>query len=628
MGSESKKICPQCGEILSADARFCPKCGQMVEEEIKINEQLQPTKKCSQCGAFTNENAKFCASCGAPVVYDRGISNNGNFQNASQRNEDKSSNSQKIVYEKNNGFWTTGRLVFGIFSILIFVFMVFQSCVVGTINTFSYSGEISGTQGMLTAIMYLSAGITGIASRNSRSKGGPLASAILYWIGALFTAGGSDIYGDLMIWGVLAACLGLFFMYCAIRTDGGLKEKKRIIWLIISAMITAMLIAMSTSGGDKVTEEDTVKANEYDLMSGENKEKEIVQESIEEATVETTTEPFENEAEALLQGTYIYDDGSSIYSTAEVIEDTYGLRIDIDAMGYGGHQQGFANGYLNGLGGGTYSCIAENDSGTFILKITDDGFDIIAHPASGMENMFVNIEGHYVYHGFGNAKADGYYEEDRGSKSIELVGVNEPHTMILDSSKRLITDADVSGMTSEQLRIAVNEIYARHGRRFADTELQDWFNSQAWYQGTVSPENFNENVLSQVEKDNIKFLQQKRDGKPVSAERELGGKYEVSFGSDGGAELEIVYGSGDDIYTVGFYGSYLNYAGGTKGFLVAYADNVWDYYENGGYSASMRLNYDGFDTIIVTSLDGVTLGGMGFSGFSGTYSRTAEYDRP
>lgn len=507
MGSESKKICPQCGASLSADARFCLKCGQMVEEEIEINEQPQPTKKCSQCGALISENAKFCASCGAPVVYDRGISNNGNFQNASQRNEDNSSNSQRLVYEKNNGFWTTGRLVFGIFSILIFVFMVFQSCVVGTINTFSDSGEISGTQGMLTAIMYLSAGITGIASRNSRSKGGPLASAILYWLGALFTAGGSDIYGDLMIWGVLAACLGLFFMYCAIRTDGDLKEKKRIIWLIISVIITVMLIAMSTSGGDKVTEEDTAKANEYDLVSGENKEKEIVQESIEEATVETTT----------------------------------------------------------------------------------------------------------------------YYEEDRGSTSIESVGVNEPHTMILDSSKRLITDADVSGMTSEQLRIAVNEIYARHGRRFVDAELQAWFNSQAWYQGTVSPENFNENVLSQVEKDNIKFLQQKRDGKSVSAERELGGKYEVSFGSDGGAELEIVYGSGDDIYTVEFYGSYLDYAGGTKGFLVAYADNVWDYYENGGYSASMRLNYDGFDTIVVTSLDGMSFGGMGFPGFGGTYSRTAEY---
>lgn len=506
--------------------------------------------------------------------------------------------------------------------------MVFQSCVVGTINTFSDSGEISGTQGMLAAIMYLSAGITGIASRNSRSKGGPLASAILYWLGALFTAGGSDVYGDLMIWGVLAACLGSFFMYCAIRTDGDLKEKKRVIWLIISVMITAMLIAMSTLGGDKVTEEDAVKANEYDLVSGKNKEKEIVQEPIEEATVETTTESFENEAGALLQGTYIYDDGSSIYSTAEVIEDTYGLRIDIDAMGYGGHQQGFANGYLNGLGGGTYSCIDENDSGTFVLKITDVGFDITAHPASGMENMFGSIEGCYVYSGFGNAKADGCYEKNKGSRSIESVGVNEPHVMIPDSSKRLITDADVSGMAPEQLRIAVNEIYARHGRKFKDAELQAWFGSQTWYQGRVLPDQFDESSLSQIEKDNIKFLQQKRDSKSVFAEKALSGKYEVSFGSDGGAELEIVYGSGDDIYTAEFYGSYLDYAGGTSGFLVVYADNVWDYYEDGGYSASMRLSYDGFDTIIVTSLDGVTFGGMGFPGFSGTYSRTAEYDMP
>lgn len=513
-------------------------------------------KICPQCGTLINENAKFCASCGALVVHESEISYDGNFQKMSQRNDDKSSHSQRIVYEKNNGFWTTGRLVFGILSILIFAIMVFQSCAVGTLNTFSDSGDMGGTQGMLTAIAYLSAGITGIASRNSCSKGGSLASAILYWIGALFTVGGSDIYGDLMIWGVLAAFLGLFFMYCAIRTVGDLKEKKRMIWLIISAIITILLIAMSISGGEKVIEEDTAKGNEYDLVLGENKEKETVRESILGTLIETATEPFENETEVLSQGTYIYDDGNSVYNAAEV------------------------------------------------------------------------IEGHYVYHGFGNAKADGYDEGDKGSKSIEPVDVNEPYIMILDSSKRLITDADVSGMTSEQLRIAVNEIYARHGRRFADAELQAWFNSQAWYQGTVSPENFNENVLSQVEKDNIRFLKQKRDGKSVFAEKALSGKYEVSFGSEGGAELEIVYSSGDDIYTVEFYGSYLDYAGGTCGFLAAYADNVWDYYEDGGYSASMRLSYDGFDTIIVTSLDGVTFGGMEFPGFSGTYSRTAEYDMP
>ena len=61
-------------------------------------------------------------------------------------------------------------------------------------------------------------------------------------------------------------------------------------------------------------------------------------------------------------------------------------------------------------------------------------------------------------------------------------------------------------MTSEDLRLAKNEIYARHGRRFKDSELQAYFDSQPWYNGTIEPEAFDEGVLNEIEKDNIKIL--------------------------------------------------------------------------------------------------------------------------
>ena len=46
---------------------------------------------------------------------------------------------------------------------------------------------------------------------------------------------------------------------------------------------------------------------------------------------------------------------------------------------------------------------------------------------------------------------------------------------------------------------ARNEIYARHGRRFKDDELQEYFNSKSWYEGTIDPDDFAENILSDIE---------------------------------------------------------------------------------------------------------------------------------
>lgn len=86
--------------------------------------------------------------------------------------------------------------------------------------------------------------------------------------------------------------------------------------------------------------------------------------------------------------------------------------------------------------------------------------------------------------------------------------------VIPDSSSRLLTAADIAGLTKEQLRIARNEIYARHGRMFTTQELQDYFNGKSWYRGTVSAQSFSESMLSQLEKDNIKLIQERENALP------------------------------------------------------------------------------------------------------------------
>ncbi len=79
--------------------------------------------------------------------------------------------------------------------------------------------------------------------------------------------------------------------------------------------------------------------------------------------------------------------------------------------------------------------------------------------------------------------------------------------VIPDSSTRYISGSELQGFSEWEARAARNEIYARHGRRFNSDELQKWFDAQDWYKGTVSPNSFNESVLSAVEKANIKTIE-------------------------------------------------------------------------------------------------------------------------
>lgn len=77
-----------------------------------------------------------------------------------------------------------------------------------------------------------------------------------------------------------------------------------------------------------------------------------------------------------------------------------------------------------------------------------------------------------------------------------------------DSSTRYLTDADLNYLTSQELRIARNEIYARHGRRFSSSDLQAYFDAQSWYNGTISPEHFDDDSLSDIESKNISLIQE------------------------------------------------------------------------------------------------------------------------
>ncbi len=82
--------------------------------------------------------------------------------------------------------------------------------------------------------------------------------------------------------------------------------------------------------------------------------------------------------------------------------------------------------------------------------------------------------------------------------------------VIYDSSTRLLDPAELKAYTSSELRLARNEIYARHGMMFKDRSLQSHFESTDWYVPTIEPGDFTDEmyqkIFSDLEKENIRRI--------------------------------------------------------------------------------------------------------------------------
>ena len=84
---------------------------------------------------------------------------------------------------------------------------------------------------------------------------------------------------------------------------------------------------------------------------------------------------------------------------------------------------------------------------------------------------------------------------------------NETGDFILPfSGERRLTEDDLKNLTQQELRIARNEIYARHGRQFTSRDLQDYFNSKKWYVNMVKLPAGTEPALSAIEIANVELI--------------------------------------------------------------------------------------------------------------------------
>lgn len=82
------------------------------------------------------------------------------------------------------------------------------------------------------------------------------------------------------------------------------------------------------------------------------------------------------------------------------------------------------------------------------------------------------------------------------------------------SDKVLLTEKQLKACTKAQLRLARNEIYARHGVVFGTKDLDDYFRKKSWYTPKMSLADFYKKIeMNQVEEENVIRIQKVEQSK-------------------------------------------------------------------------------------------------------------------
>lgn len=109
-------------------------------------------------------------------------------------------------------------------------------------------------------------------------------------------------------------------------------------------------------------------------------------------------------------------------------------------------------------------------------------------------------------------KAEFIYDENLQIESAQEHDTSEyvlPNSSIITVSKK-----DLHGFSEWECKVARNEIYAKYGRMFKDEELQAYFDNCSWYLGYISPDEFDESIITAIERQNIDTI--------TSYEKEMG----------------------------------------------------------------------------------------------------------
>ena len=161
------KVCPKCGREFGSSSMRCPICKcSLVDDGIDNSEEARKER----LKALQQKQIQAAQT----VRQAQGVNKSAGQYVVPTRNKD--------IREAPLKTW---KLVSGILSTVLFVFVAFQSCAAGLGNAIANNGESSGSGGIIVALLMLSGGIVSIATRNSKKNGGNISLIVLFGIAAL-----------------------------------------------------------------------------------------------------------------------------------------------------------------------------------------------------------------------------------------------------------------------------------------------------------------------------------------------------------------------------------------------------------------------------------------------------------
>lgn len=259
------RVCPECGREYFGQTVKCIHCNIPLVEKSDTGAAQQAQGRTSQQTRQTAAQLNYQKVQQARADQERARQQQIEQQQAQQ--QAKLMAQKQARNKKKQGIpMKTWKLVSGILSIVMFIFVMFQSCAAGAYNALSDNGEISGSAGAMVAIMLLVGGIVSIACRKG-GKGGNIAIAILYGIGAFIGAILAGSYTDLKVWSFWClVCMILAVISASGAGKAGIITAVSLgcVWLIFalfsgnpsgnSARGTG---SRSSSGGNAGSSEDT-----------------------------------------------------------------------------------------------------------------------------------------------------------------------------------------------------------------------------------------------------------------------------------------------------------------------------------------------------------------------------------
>ncbi len=261
-------------------------------------------------------------------------------------------------------------------------------------------------------------------------------------------------------------------------------KKQQILLLGIIALISTgcITVKVDTKGS---TEETSTKAATTTTANS------AVQSQQQTAAAQTVVQVVQAPAQANSSGNYILPYSDSMYYSANDFSgwDKQSIRYALNEI-YARHGRKFDSedlrNYFSAQSWYYGSIEPKNFSESVLNQYEKKNIELLSSLSSGASSQNVAKSTTAAATGI-QPFADGVYIL--------------PYTDSIYYSK-----SDFAGWDKQTIRYALNEIYARHGRRFRSSDLQNYFSAQPWYSGTVSSDDFNESVLNKYEKKNIELL--------------------------------------------------------------------------------------------------------------------------